>query len=289
MLWAALLIVLYAYVEAQRIQLRRDRIPLPGLPAAFDGFKIVHISDLHSSGFGRQEKRLCRLLRAINADLFLFTGDYKRRKTTREHKVEKALEEIARCIKSRFGMLGVLGNKDSRETIRGIQRAGIEVLSGRTKRLVVGGDSLWFAGIDGLNLRRATRALISVTSQIPDGNFKILLSHGPDVARLARALGYSLMLCGDTHGGQVRLPLIGALYVKSEVSRRYCRGIMKEGSSVLCIHSGIGTCAFPLRFLCPPEVRVLTLAGETDDRGPRTTYRASLREAAVGKTSDGER
>jgi len=266
MLWVALLIVLYAYFETQGIKVCQDRISVHGLPAAFDGFSIVHISDLHSSGFGPREKRLCRLLRGVHADLFIFTGDYKRRKTTSELKVEKALREIARPIKSRLGMLGVLGNKDSWQTAKIVERAGIQLLSGRARRLVVGNDSVWMAGIDGLSLRRATRALISVTSQIPDGRFKVLLSHGPDVARLARALGYSLIFCGDTHGGQVRLPLIGALYVKSEVSRRYCRGIIREGSTVLCIHSGIGTCAFPLRFLCPPELRLLTLVPERDSR-----------------------
>jgi len=259
MLWLALLVVLYSYFEAQSIKLRRDRIAVDGLPPAFDGLRIVHISDLHSAYFGPREERLCELLRNVDGDLVVFTGDYKSRKKTKEVGVVRALEQIVRCIRSPFGVLGVLGNKDNRGMIEAIERAGIEVLSNKTKRLTIGKDAIGVAGIDGLSLEKTTRALMSVTSEMPDPSFKILLSHTPDVTPLARALGYALILCGDTHGGQLRLPLLGAPVVKTMVSRRYCRGIIREGNSILCVSSGIGTCAFPLRFLCPPEVRVLTL------------------------------
>ncbi len=199
----------------------------------------------------------------MEADLTVFTGDYKRRKATKESKVGKVLQEVVPCVRSRFGILGVLGNKDNPLMIEQLQRAGIESLSGRAKHLSIGKDLLWVAGIDAPILRRATKALITVTAQIPDGSFKILLSHGPDIARLASALGYALTLCGDTHGGQLRLPLIGAPVVKTEVSRRYCRGIIHERNSVLCVNTGIGTCAFPIRLLCPPEIRILTLVSKT--------------------------
>ncbi len=288
MLWLALLILLYSYIEAKRIKVRDDRLPVEGLPRAFDGFRIVHISDLHCSGFGPQEKRLCGLLRGIEGDLVVFTGDYKRRRATKERKIARAMEEIARCVKSRFGMLGVLGNKDSPLVVSVIERAGIEMLSGRAKRLTKGGGAIWVAGIDSLSLRRATRALIRVTSRVPEGSFKVLLSHGPDVARLAEALGYSLIFCGDTHGGQIRLPLIGAPVVKSEVSRRYCRGILKEGAATVCISSGIGTCAFPLRLLCPPEVRILTLMAESrvaTSGGARTKKEEQASEKRGQETS----
>ena len=264
MLWAALLLLAYGYFEAQAIRLRRRRIVLKRLPRAFEGFTIALLTDLHMSCFGPREKRLCELLCKIEADLVLFAGDFKRRKATNEAPVAAALQEISRCLRSRLTPLAVLGNKDNAGMTAGIENAGIERLSGRAKRLTRKGEELWIAGVDSFDLQRLTRALISATSQIPEGSFKILLSHGPDVARLANALGYELILCGDTHGGQIRLPLIGAVDVKSELSRRYCRGILREGNATLCISTGIGTCAFPIRLLCPPEVLVLTL---TRDKG----------------------
>lgn len=262
MLWAALLLLLYSYREAQAIRVRRERIVLKRLPRAFEGFTIALLADLHTSYLGRREKRLCDLLRGIEADLVVFAGDFKRRKATNETPVAAALKEISPCVRSRLAPLAVLGNKDKAGMIARIEAAGIEMLSGRAKRVTRGGEDIWIAGVDSLSLQRLARSLISVSSKIPDGSFKILLSHGPDVARLANALGYDLILCGDTHGGQIRLPLIGAPVVKSEVSRRYCRGTMQEGSATLCISSGIGTCAFPFRLLCPPEVMVLTLSRE---------------------------
>jgi predicted MPP superfamily phosphohydrolase len=265
MLWLALLVLLYTYFEARFVRIRRDRILLNGLPSAFNGLRIVHLSDLHCTFFGPMEKRLCRILRQIEGDLAIFTGDYKRRKSTREDGVIEALSRIAQCVKSPLGRIAILGNKDNPGLAQGIETADIEILSGKAKPLTVDGDILWIAGIDAMSLPKETRALISVTSSIPERTFKILLSHGPDIARLAEALGYSLILCGDTHGGQLRLPLLGAPVVKSAITRRYCRGIINEGRSVLCVSAGVGTSAFPFRLLCPPEVRVLTLVQDVEE------------------------
>jgi hypothetical protein len=262
MLWLALLIVLYGYLESQQIRVRRDRVALEGLPRSLEGFTIIHLSDLHSSRRGRQEKRLCEILRGLEGDLTVFTGDYKRRKTTNPQKVAEVLQEVSSCTRPRFGKVGVLGNKDDRKTAEFVQKAGIELLSGRAKRLKIGDDAVWIAGINAPRFERATGALLSVTSLLPEESFRILISHGPDVTPLASALGYALILCGDTHGGQIRLPLIGAPMVKSKISRHYCWGIVRERGTVLCVSGGIGTCAFPLRLLCPPEVRLLTLTGK---------------------------
>jgi predicted MPP superfamily phosphohydrolase len=271
MLWLALLILLYGYLEARFISVRRDVVHLEGLPTSFEGFTIIHLSDLHAAQFGARERRLCRILRELNGDLVVFTGDYKARKRMGEQTVMKVLDHITGCIRSRFGVLGVLGNKDGQGAGERIGRAGIELLSGRSRRLTLDGDSLWIAGIDSLPLHRIPKVLLSVTSSMPEGSFRILISHGPDVMPLARRLGYRLILCGDTHGGQIRLPLIGAVIVKSRVSRRYCRGLVREGSSLLCISAGIGTCGFPVRTLCPPEVRILTLASTTNHGDPEET------------------
>jgi len=267
MLWLALLILLYCYFEAQSLRVRRDRVALEGLPRSFEGFTIVHLSDLHSTHPGRREKRLCGILRGIEGDLVAFTGDYKRRKSTNTRKVARVLQEISSCARPRFGKVGVLGNKDGLKMAEVVEKAGIELLSGRVKRLEVGKDALWIAGIEAPRFERAAEALLSVTSLLPEKSFRILLSHGPDVTPLAASLGYALILCGDTHGGQIRLPLIGAPVVKSKVSRRYCWGIVKEGGTVLCVSGGIGTCAYPLRLLCPPEVRILTLTARRDCAG----------------------
>jgi len=267
MLWVALLILIYSYLEAQFVSVRRDTLFVKGLPPSFERFTIVHLSDLHCSGFGAREKRLCRILQQLNAELVVFTGDYKVRKSSNERNVAETLRPITGCIRPTFGTLGILGNKDNPRTAEGVEKAGIEILSGKVKRLSLGGDVLWIAGIDSLPLRRIAGALPSVTSLMPREGFRILLSHGPDVMPLARALGYSLVLCGDTHGGQIRLPFIGALMVKSRISRRYCHGLISEGDTVLCVSSGIGTSAFPLRLLCPPEVRILTLTAKNDRSG----------------------
>jgi predicted MPP superfamily phosphohydrolase len=266
MLWVALLTGLYCYLEAKFIRLRSDTVVVENLPEGFEGLRIIHLSDLHCSGFGAQEKRLCRILRQVEGDLAVFTGDFKHRKSTDEERAGAAVRQIVKDVRARFGAVGVMGNKDSSEMSEEVERAGIEILSGKTKRLACGKEAVWIAGIDCVRVEENTRAVISVTNKMPEGEFKILLSHRPDVMPLARALGYALVLSGDTHGGQIRLPLVGAPKVKSRVSRRYLRGIIREGGTVLCVSTGIGTCAVPLRLLSPPEVRVLTLRRQQQDK-----------------------
>jgi hypothetical protein len=89
--------------------------------------------------------------------------------------------------------------------------------------------------------------------------FRILLAHTPDFLPDAKANGIDLVLAGDTHGGQVCLPLVGPLYVKSRLSRRHARGHVVEGGTQMYVNAGIGTQYLPIRILCPPEITVLTL------------------------------
>jgi len=107
-------------------------------------------------------------------------------------------------------------------------------------------------GINKGNLAEAMRG-------VPREAFTILLAHSPDIIGQAAAAGLDLVLSGHTHGGQVRLPLVGPLYVNAELGGKYNQGLFRFGSTQLYVNRGIGTRFFPIRFLCPPEITVFTL------------------------------
>ncbi len=97
---------------------------------------------------------------------------------------------------------------------------------------------------------------------VPDEAVTVLLAHSPDIILEPAALGMDLVLSGHTHGGQVRLPLIGPLYVNTELGKAYHQGLHRFGGSWLYVNRGVGTRGLPIRFLCPPELTIITLERE---------------------------
>jgi len=148
-----------------------------------------------------------------------------------------------------------------------------------------GGERIFVIGVDDpfTNSDDLDRAL----SGVPKEAFKILLAHSPSIARKAIDAGIDLVLCGHTHGGQFRLPRIGAIYVRTGFRRSISAGLY-EGETLwqavgrspeqaaytkIYVSRGIGTSHFPLRFLCPPEIAVLRLRREPEDQFTTKTQR----------------
>jgi len=249
----------YMFFEARALKVRRLSLEFPTLPAPFEGFTVLHISDLHLLKFGTIPRQLLRVLPGLPADCAAFTGDYKRHTYSDDAPIPAWMGRIVRACRTREGAFGVLGNKDNRSMKDALAPYGLDVLLNESRTIERGGARLHLLGVDNRNPVRRPVEAARIFERFPEDGFRVLLAHTPDYVRLAAEHGIELMLAGDTHGGQVLVPLIGALKVKSRLGRRYCRGVILEGPTTLHISSGCGTANVPFRLGCPPEVTLITL------------------------------
>jgi predicted MPP superfamily phosphohydrolase len=246
-------------VESREIYLRR-------LPPALDGFRLVQLSDIHFSELMTKE-HLQRIVAAVNAqtaDLVALTGDYVTMTfhANRERRAHDAwpCAQVLRQVKARLGQVAVLGNHDldaNPEVVTEALAANqIQVLRNRSIPIESGGARFWLAGMD--NVLEGKPDPDAMLHKIPTGERVVLAVHEPDCADQMRKYPIDLQLSGHSHGGQIRLPMIGPLYLP-EGARKYPMGYYRLGSLQLYTNRGVGVIHVPVRFLCPPELTVLTL------------------------------
>jgi len=248
--------------EPSWITLYRVRVPIPDLPPTLDGFTIGQLSDLH---FGRlvpseHIRRAALMLVEHSPDLIALTGDFVWGGARAGHMDREALVPL----KAKHGVYAVLGNHDYwSDDVPGIKRVlaslGIGLLVNSSARVHVGGTDWWLCGVD--DIWEGVPNLGAAQAGVPDDAFRILLCHEPDYADKAASWGIPLQLSGHTHGGQVRLPFIGAPMLPP-LGRKYPMGLQRIGDTTSFVYTnvGIGVIAPPFRFRCRPEVTLLTLA-----------------------------
>ena len=216
--------IAYGYVEAKRIVVRKYTVYFDDLPEQFDGYSIIHLSDFH---FTHCDGRVCEIeeyLKNLQADIAVMTGDFRYKNYTKTPGVFESMERIMSALRIRDGAYACLGNKDSLKMIPPFEKMGIKVLRNASKRIVRDRGELYLLGVDERNpCREFSTDAVDSLRNVPGNAFKVLLAHTPDYIKWARFFNIDLMLAGDTHGGQVRLPLFGPLRVKSRLSRKYCR------------------------------------------------------------------
>jgi predicted MPP superfamily phosphohydrolase len=262
-------------VESTWLEVTRRELALPRLPAALDGLRIAHLSDFHRSQIVSRHYLAACVAAAMTErpDVILLTGDF----VTRKARYVPEVTELLAPLRAPLGVWGVLGNHDTQvgaaAVSAAVEASGARMLRNRHARVSVDGVELWLAGVDCphheqyrlTDPRRAgwaqvyRRLLNSALDGIPADGFRVLLAHTPDVIRDAARRGVDLMLSGHTHGGQVRLPLLGATVVPSRYGHRYASGAFRVEGTTLYVSRGMGTVRFPLRFLCRPELAIHTL------------------------------
>jgi predicted MPP superfamily phosphohydrolase len=255
---------LWAYasgVERHRIEVTRHTIKLTDLPEAFRGYRIVHISDIHAGKWlppARMEEA-ARLVNREQPDLIAVTGDFV---TYTYPEVPADIVPTLRHLSAKDGVAGVLGNHDywgiGPDLIRHtIEEAGIIDLNNDVHTIRRGGEELHIAGIDSAREKMARLRL--TLDKLPGNGTAILLAHEPDVADIVAATGrFKLQLSGHSHGGQIVLPFVGPLRLPP-MGRKYYSGLYNVDGMHLYTNRGLGVVGLPLRFMCRPEITVLTL------------------------------
>ncbi|HZQ22717.1 MAG TPA: metallophosphoesterase [Terriglobales bacterium] len=263
--------------EAERPQLRRYEVPLRRLPGEFHGFTIAQLSDFHYDPVFSVTpiKAAVEMVNGLNADLVVLTGDFITTPLVdvagigaREAKQVAPCAELLSNIRCRNPLLAVLGNHDyafdPEFVTRVLQSRGIKVLRNASHAVERNGARLWVAGVDDV-LYKAAR-LDQTLKEIPATEATVLLCHEPDYADYSAKSPIDLQLSGHSHGGQIRLPLIGVPYLP-QLARKYPWGMRQIGNTTLYTNCGIGTIRLAMRWNCPPEVTLFTL--RAGDGSPR--------------------
>ncbi|MEA2174977.1 MAG: uncharacterized protein QOD00_2569, partial [Blastocatellia bacterium] len=248
-------------VEPYEYEVTRTDVLIKGLPQGFEGFRIAQISDVHHSRLVSIEevRRVVELAQGTGADLIVLTGDY----TTAYRRYIEPCAEALGDLRAPEGVWAVLGNHDHytdpQLTMRALERAHINVLNNANTVIRRGGERLQLAGIDDWSWNGTDwpRALYGLDQKSPT----VLLSHQPRVLDVAESEKVSLILSGHTHGGQLKLPFIGAPARFGVEDFKYLRGLYEREGTQLYVSRGTGVIGLPLRFGVRPEIAVIRLRG----------------------------
>jgi uncharacterized protein len=223
--------------NADRVCIRRNELASDVLPKSFDGFPMLHISDLAY-------------------DICVLTGDYRGQTFG---PFDKSLDYVAPLIAAlKPPIYGILGNHDTIRMTPALEAMGIRMLFNECEVIRRGNEAIYLAGVDDAHFYRADD-IGKAAAPIPGDAFSILLSHTPEVYRAAADAGFDLMLSGHTHGGQLCLP--GGIPIKLEawLPRKFGAGAWRYEKMAGYTSVGAGTSLLPVRLNCPAEITLHTL------------------------------
>ncbi len=237
--------------NAEKVVLRENSLVSAKLPHAFDGFAILHLSDLHADMCPKAMARVRTLVDDISCDLCVLTGDYRGATHGPYEATLAAMAELREAI--RAPILAVLGNHDTILMAPRLEQMGMRVLLNERETIVRAGARIHVAGIDDAHYFRVDN-IEKAGEGIPNGEFSILLSHTPEIYRQAAHAGFDALLAGHTHGGQICLPGGVALTLDSVLPRAFGAGAWRYHDMQGYTSVGAGSSVLPVRFNCPPEI-----------------------------------
>ena len=234
------------------LSVTRATLPIPALPGAFDGLRVGLITDVHRSRLVSHADvdRAVAALMAEQPDLIVLGGDYV---TWGDRHFVGPAAEALKPLSARHGVFAILGNHDDDHDMPlALARNDVQVLKDARTRLTIRNDALDLVGIRFWTKRQMDIARLLIGA----APASILLAHDPRRLTEAAALNIPAVLSGHTHGGQVVLPIVGAVAAQKFP---VVQGIGRRGPTTMFVSRGVGTIYVPVRVNCPPEVAVLTL------------------------------
>lgn len=234
-----------------RIDLRHHPVVIPHLPAAFEGFRILHLSDLHVDMYAPALHALIARVREVQYDLCVLTGDYRARTFGTTEGALNGMRQLRTHLQG--DVYGVLGNHDSVTMVPALEDMGIRLLLNESVQIHRGDSQLFLAGIDDAHYFRVDN-IEKATVGREEGQASILLSHTPAIFRQAAHAGFDLFLAGHTHGGQICLPGGIPVTLDSDCPRRVGKGPWKHHGMTGYTSVGAGTSVVHVRLNCNPEI-----------------------------------
>ncbi len=237
--------------NAADLVLRRNDVTLARLPAAFDGFTLLHLTDLHVDMNPVAMARLIELVRPLHYDLCVLTGDYRGATAGPIAATLAGLADI--CAVLTAPAYGVLGNHDSVRMVPALEAMGVRMLLNEALPLCRDDRRLVIAGIDDAHYYRVDNIEKAAELTGPDV-CSILLSHTPEIYRQAAHAGFDLLLSGHTHGGQICLPGAIPITLDAKLPRSLGAGAWRYRTMAGYTSVGAGSSIVAVRLNCPPEI-----------------------------------
>lgn len=246
--------------NAVDIQVKENPVPLAGLPAAFDGYTILQLSDVHLDMHPQTPHAIAEVTRTLDYDLCVITGDFRARTFGPFDAVLDAVSRIRPHINS--PVYAVLGNHDTIRMVPGLEQNDIRLLLNESMPIRIGEQAIYLAGVDDAHYYR-TDNIEKARARIPADAISILLSHTPELYRHAAHAGFDLMLSGHTHGGQICLPGGVPVYCNMRAPRHLCRGAWHHHMMQGYTSRGSGVSVVDVRLNCPPEITLHRLSSRS--------------------------
>jgi len=240
------------------VEMTSKTFSFPTLPAAFDQFTILLLTDLHLDGLQGLTDELIHHLKNIQVDLCLVGGDIRMNTYGPIAPSLRCLRRLLPHIQSKHGILGVLGNHDCIEMTPDFEEAGMIMLINDSWEIEQGGAKIRVVGVDDPHYYKTDDAE-QAYRDVPDNVFTIFLAHSPEAYKDAARFQARLYVCGHTHGGQICLSNNIPIFTNSRAPRFTATGVWEYQGMTGYTSRGVGASSVPLRFNCPGEICLITL------------------------------
>jgi predicted MPP superfamily phosphohydrolase len=244
--------------NALKLKTTEIAFTFPDLPRSFDNFTILFLSDLHLDGLDGLTERAEELIRRHPVDLCIIGGDLRMESYGPFAEALARLHRLVPAIQARDGIVGIMGNHDCLEMIEPLQDCGMTVLVNDSKAIERNEEKIWIVGVDDPHYFKC-HDLDAAFAEVPKGAFSILVAHSNEIYREASAYHPQFYLCGHSHGGQIQIPLVGAVFTHSKAPRSLYYGPWKYERMLGYTSCGVGVSGVPVRFATQGEVLLITL------------------------------
>ena len=239
--------------NALALTIYENRVSLSHLPVAFEGVRVLHISDLHIDGVPGFGRHVADIVSGVDFDVCVLTGDFRYGSVSAIEQIEIELTALWPALQCDLGIYGVLGNHDGIEMLPMLERLGLHMLVNESVALRNNGAALWLVGVDDPHFY-GLHDFAKAMAPVPEGAASIALVHSPEVTEEAAGWGNGLYLTGHTHGGQICLPGGWSPYINAHCPRRYTVGAWRHRHMVGYTSRGVGASGVFVRYHCPPEI-----------------------------------
>lgn len=256
---------IWAFIVEPHLMIEVDDVDvyLPKWERKLDGLKIVVAGDIHAAGYFYEDWRIEKIVDEINAqnpDLVIMLGDYVNGAVYQSSYELAQFSKRLSNIKAPYGVYTILGNHDYLYGIEKIRKmlnkAGINIVENSNVKITTNDGEFYIAGI--ADAYEASYSFSEAMKGIPKGSSVIFLSHTPQVFReIPKEV--AIMISGHTHGGQVRLPLLGAVLSNTHERDKLISGYYSIEGKHVYVSRGLGTSRVPIRFMCPPSITVMNV------------------------------
>lgn len=256
------------FIEPFRLKLTGVMTFTDKLPLGTEPVRVLHISDLHIERLTDREAKVLELAHEANPDLIVISGDYVNLSYNRDPETLRQVRQLLCQLSAPYGVYATLGSPpvDLRETVAPIFDGlrHVTLLRHGWQQVKMGiGRSITILGMDcSHDLPIDAGRLARLVSAAPVDAPQLFVYHSPELMPEATEHDIDLYVCGHTHGGQVRLPFVGPIFTSSQLGRRFVMGLYKIGRTTLYVSRGIGLeglSAPRVRFMCPPEMTLITI------------------------------